>query len=261
MEYFSTLQGRRKWQRLNPNIQVGDLVLLKDQQAERVEWPMGLIVKSVPSDDGKVFKTSKQIALLDKLFPAFGFGAQVPPNWQVSHEFALNFDPANPYCPGVQGIVDAYRQALPQVRLYGPTNFSPIINHIIRFAAAAAQQKTASQYFVLLIITDGEITDLNDTRNAIVQASKLPLSIIIIGVGNADFKAMEFLDGDNGVLKASSGEAALRDIVQFVPFRQFQNAPREALAQAVLAEVPNQLVSYFKLLGQAPVNPPQQKTA
>ncbi|XP_072259747.1 copine-1 isoform X2 [Pyxicephalus adspersus] len=197
----------------------------------------------------------------DKLFPAFGFGAQVPPNWQVSHEFALNFNPTNPYCSGVQGIVDAYRQALPQVRLYGPTNFSPIINHVIRFAAAAAQQKTAAQYFVLLIITDGEITDLNDTRNAIVQASKLPLSIIIIGVGNADFKAMEFLDGDNGVLKASSGEAAARDIVQFVPFRQFQNAPREALTQAVLAEVPKQLVSYFKLLGQPPVNPPQQKTA
>ncbi|KAM9296118.1 copine-1 [Gastrophryne carolinensis] len=197
----------------------------------------------------------------DKLFPAFGFGAQVPPNWKVSHEFALNFNPTNPYCPGVQGIVDAYRQALPQVRLYGPTNFSPIINHVIRFAASAAQQKNASQYFVLLIITDGEITDLNDTRNAIVQASKLPLSIIIIGVGSADFKAMEFLDGDNGVLKSSSGEPAARDIVQFVPFRQFQNAPREALTQAVLAEVPKQLVSYFKLLGLSPVNPPQPKTA
>ncbi|KAM4622408.1 copine-1 isoform 2-T5 [Discoglossus pictus] len=197
----------------------------------------------------------------DKMFPAFGFGAQVPPNWQVSHEFALNFNPSNPYCPGVQGVVDAYRQALPQVRLYGPTNFSPIINHVIKFAAAVAQQKTASQYFVLLIITDGEITDLNDTRNAIVQASKLPLSIIIIGVGNADFKAMEFLDGDNGVLKSSSGEAAARDIVQFVPFRQFQNAPKEALSQAVLAEVPKQLVSYFKLLGLSPVKPPQQTQA
>ncbi|XP_053308893.1 copine-1-like isoform X2 [Spea bombifrons] len=197
----------------------------------------------------------------DKQFPAFGFGAQVPPNWQVSHEFALNFNPSNPYCAGIQGVVDAYRQALPQVRLYGPTNFSPIINHVMRFAYAAAQQKVASQYFVLLIITDGEITDLNDTRNAIVQASKLPMSIIIIGVGSADFKAMEFLDGDNGALKSSSGEAAARDIVQFVPFRQFQNAPREALAQSVLAEVPKQLVSYFKMLGLTPSKPPQQTAA
>uniref|UniRef100_A0A670IMX1 Copine-3 n=1 Tax=Podarcis muralis TaxID=64176 RepID=A0A670IMX1_PODMU len=195
----------------------------------------------------------------DKLFPAFGFGAQVPPDWKVSHEFALNFNPTNPYCQGIQGIVDAYRQALPQIRLYGPTNFSPIINHVARFAAQAAQQNTASQYFVLLIITDGEITDLDQTRQAIVNASKLPMSIIIIGVGSAEFNAMEFLDGDDGVLKSLSGEPAARDIVQFVPFRRFQNAPREALNQSVLAEVPKQLVSYFKMLGLNPIKMPSEK--
>ncbi|KAL7985454.1 hypothetical protein Chor_004024 [Crotalus horridus] len=195
----------------------------------------------------------------DKLFPAFGFGAQVPPDWQVSHEFALNFNPANPYCQGIQGIIDAYRQALPQIRLYGPTNFSPIINHVARFAAHSAQEKTASQYYVLLIITDGEITDLDQTRQAIVNASKLPMSIIIIGVGSAEFKAMEFLDGDDGVLKSLAGEPVARDIVQFVPFRQFQNAPREALSQAVLAEIPRQLVSYFKKTGLTPVKLPSQK--
>uniref|UniRef100_A0A8B9CR23 Copine-3 n=1 Tax=Anser brachyrhynchus TaxID=132585 RepID=A0A8B9CR23_9AVES len=189
----------------------------------------------------------------DKLFPAFGFGAQVPPSWQVSHEFALNFNPSNPYCQGIQGIVDAYRQILPQIRLYGPTNFSPIINHVARFAAHSAQQGTASQYFILLIITDGEITDLDQTRQAIVNASKLPMSIIIVGVGEADFKAMEFLDGDNGILKSLTGEPAARDIVQFVPFQRFKNAPREALSQMVLAEVPKQLVSYYKLQGWPPV--------
>ncbi|XP_067904791.1 copine-1-like isoform X3 [Heterodontus francisci] len=192
----------------------------------------------------------------DKLFPAFGFGAQVPPNWQVSHEFSLNFDPNNPYCQGVQGIIDAYRNAIVNVRLYGPTNFSPIITHVAQFAAASTQQAIAGQYYVLLIITDGEITDLDQTRNAIVEASKLPMSIIIVGVGSADFKAMEFLDGDDGVLKSLTGEKVARDIVQFVPFRQFQNAPKEALAQTVLAEVPKQLVSYFKMRNLAPVNPP-----
>ncbi|NXX55818.1 CPNE1 protein, partial [Scopus umbretta] len=195
----------------------------------------------------------------DKLFPAFGFGAQVPPSWQVSHEFALNFNPSNPYCRGIQGIVDAYRQILPQIRLYGPTNFSPIINHVATFAAHSAQQGTASQYFILLIITDGEITDLDQTRQAIVNASKLPMSIIIVGVGEADFKAMEFLDGDNGVLKSLTGEPAARDIVQFVPFQQFKNAPREALSQMVLAEVPKQLVSYYKWRGWPPVKLPEIK--
>ncbi|XP_041096079.1 copine-1 [Polyodon spathula] len=193
----------------------------------------------------------------DKLFPAFGFGACVPPDSKVSHEFPLNFNPSSPYCQGITGVVEAYRAALPQVKLYGPTNFSPIINHVARIASGGAQQNTAGQYFVLLIITDGEITDLDQTRQAIVNCSKLPMSIIIIGVGEADFKAMEFLDGDNGVLKSLTGESAARDIVQFVPFRDFMKAPKEALAQSVLAEVPSQVVSYFKMRRLAPVQPPK----
>nr|XP_057915730.1 copine-3 isoform X1 [Doryrhamphus excisus] len=190
----------------------------------------------------------------DKMFPAFGFGAQIPPTWQVSHEFPLNFNPTNPFCAGVEGIVEAYRVCLPQVKLYGPTNFSPIINHVASFAHQALQQSTASQYFVLLIITDGVITDMDDTRNAIVNASRLPMSIIIVGVGGADFTAMEFLDGDDGRLRSMTGEAAMRDIVQFVPFRQFKNAPKEALAKSVLAEVPGQLVEFCNVMKLAPPN-------
>ena len=79
------------------------------------------------------------------------------------------------------------------------------------------------QYFILLIITDGVISDMDETRHAVVQASKLPMSIIIVGVGNADFAAMEFLDGDSRVLRSHTGEEAVRDIVQFVPFRDFRN--------------------------------------
>ncbi|XP_020501032.1 copine-3 isoform X1 [Labrus bergylta] len=191
----------------------------------------------------------------DKMFPAFGFGAQIPPTWQVSHEFPLNFNPSNPFCAGVEGVVEAYRVCLPQVKLYGPTNFSPIINHVACFAKQALQQTTASQYYVLLIITDGVITDMDETRNAIVNASRLPMSIIIIGVGDADFSAMEFLDGDDGRLRSLSGESAMRDIVQFVPFRQFQNAPREALAKSVLAEVPTQLVDFFTTMKLKPPQP------
>lgn len=67
---------------------------------------------------------------------------------------------------------------------------------------------------------------MDDTRNAIVNASRLPMSIIIVGVGGADFSAMEFLDGDDGRLRSMSGETVMRDIVQFVPFRQFKNVSK-----------------------------------
>uniref|UniRef100_A0A8C5CF13 Copine-3 n=1 Tax=Gadus morhua TaxID=8049 RepID=A0A8C5CF13_GADMO len=160
----------------------------------------------------------------------------------------------------IEGVVSAYQQCLPQVKLYGPTSFSPIINHVACFAKQAMQQNTASQYFVLLIITDGVITDMDQTRSAIVNASRLPMSIIIIGVGGADFSAMEFLDGDDGMLRSTTGEAAMRDIVQFVPFRQFQRAPREALAKSVLAEVPGQVVDFFRTMKLPPPPPPPDAT-
>ncbi|XP_024900387.1 copine-2 isoform X2 [Pteropus alecto] len=172
----------------------------------------------------------------------------------VSHEFAINFNPTNPFCSGVDGIAQAYSACLPHIRFYGPTNFSPIVNHVARFAAQAMQQQTATQYFILLIITDGVISDMEETRHAVVQASKLPMSIIIVGVGNADFTAMEFLDGDSRMLRSHTGEEAARDIVQFVPFREFRNAAKETLAKAVLAELPQQVVQYFKHKNLPPTN-------
>ncbi|XP_056461549.1 copine-1 isoform X1 [Gadus macrocephalus] len=209
-------------------------------------WSVGLVVQDYDTD---------------KFFPAFGFGAKLPPDYQAAnHQFALNFNPANPFCQGVQGIVEAYRQALPQLKLSGPTNFSPLINHVASIASAATQGSHATQYFVLLILTDGEITDFDQTKEAVVRASRLPLSIIIVGVGPADFKAMELLDGDDGLLRSTTGEAVARDIVQFVPYTKFADAPPGALAKSVLAEVPNQLVSYFKMMGLEPgkMAPPKQ---
>lgn len=180
----------------------------------------------------------------NKMFPVFGFGAQIPPSNHVSHEFPVNFNASNPFCAGIEGVVQAYQRCLPQLKLWGPTNFSPIINHVSCFARQAMQQKMASQYYVLLIITDGVITDMDLTRTAIVQASRLPMSIIIVGVGGADFSAMEFLDSDDRLLVAPNGDVASRDIVQFVPFREFQGSS-VALAQSVLAELPDQLASFF----------------
>uniref|UniRef100_A0A8C7Z2I6 Copine-2 n=1 Tax=Oryzias sinensis TaxID=183150 RepID=A0A8C7Z2I6_9TELE len=190
----------------------------------------------------------------DKMFPALGFGAQLPPDWKVFYIISPLFSVSLPASPGVEGIAQAYSACLPHIRFYGPTNFAPIINHVARFAAQALQQEKAAQYFTLLIITDGVISDMDETRDAIVQASKLPMSIIIIGVGNADFAAMEFLDGDASVLRSSEGEEAVRDIVQFVPFRDFRNAPKETLAKSVLAELPQQVTQYFKQRNLPPAN-------
>ena len=46
------------------------------------------------------------------MIPALGFGGRTPPHGEVSHEFFLNGTPDNPYCHGVQGILEAYGRSL-----------------------------------------------------------------------------------------------------------------------------------------------------
>lgn len=101
-----------------------------------------------------------------------------------------------------------------------------------------------------------------DTKEALVDASELPISVIIVGIGNADFTAMDELDSDRDLLRAPSGRVAKRDIVQFVPFNKFlgngidPSLARIYLAQEVLREIPGQFVSYMKHRGIVP-NPPR----
>merc|ERR1712060_838533 len=63
-----------------------------------------------------------------KQIPVYGYGATVPPTQsRASHCFALNGDIFNPEVDGLEGVVEAYKNALKNVNLYGPTNFAPVI--------------------------------------------------------------------------------------------------------------------------------------
>jgi hypothetical protein len=103
----------------------------------------------------------------------------------------------------------------------------------------------AQKYFILLILTDGDITDNKETISGIVKASALPLSIVIVGVGNSGFKAMDMLDADEVPLfDETTGEYSVRDIVQFVPFNKYKGNPA-SLAEETLAEIPMQVTEYM----------------
>ncbi|XP_029112188.1 uncharacterized protein LOC114911891 [Scleropages formosus] len=53
-EYLPYLQRRQKWTTHRKDLQVGDVVLLKDKQAERNCWPMARISSTFPGTDGHV---------------------------------------------------------------------------------------------------------------------------------------------------------------------------------------------------------------
>jgi hypothetical protein len=154
----------------------------------------------------------------DKRSAAFGFGADIDNSGSVSHCFPLSLQ-ADPHCVGLEGIFAAYGHALSSVSLSGPTNFTPLLEEAMQLSARREHTQQCQHYDVLLILTDGVVSDFVRTIDKIIEASYTSAtSIIIIGVGNADFKKMEIIDGDDHVLTSSDGlRTVRRDIVQFVP--------------------------------------------
>jgi hypothetical protein len=186
----------------------------------------------------------------DKKIPVYGFGA-IPPRQEVkSFCFPLNLDPNNPFVNGLQGVMDVYKSMVERVRFSGPTNFAPLISEAMN-SVQRGYESNKMTYSILLILTDGQITDFQETVSVLVKCSVLPMSVIIIGVGAEDFGQMDKLDSDNRLLKDSQGNTAARDIVQFVAFKKFASKP-PLLSEAVLKELPRQINSFYQSIGVTP---------
>ena len=109
-------------------------------------------------------------------------------------------------------------------------------------------------YTILMILTDGIIDDMDETIDSLVEASFLPISVIIIGIGDANFSNMNLLDSDDDRLVDKNGRRADRDLVQFVPFKKF-SYNGELLAKQVLEEIPRQVIEYYQHQNIAPGKP------
>lgn len=182
----------------------------------------------------------------DKQYSVYGFGAKI-------RQADGTFSPVQHCFPvygggvqvsGINGIMQAYTDCLQNVALSGPTIFSPLIQASSHIAAGTNCRQDNQHYTILLILTDGVINDVPATINSIIDASKQPMSIIIVGIGSADFGGMEVLDSDKQMLSAGR-KTAERDIVQFVSFESLNTRGNSALALDVLAEIPDQVLKYM----------------
>jgi Copine len=91
-------------------------------------------------------------------------------------------------------------------------------------------------YTILLILTAGDVDNVEETKRLLAKASDSPLSVIIVGIGDHDFGRMEYLDEHDP-------EEGSRDITTFVRFDECQHL--NSLTEAVLDKMPDQLVDFF----------------
>ncbi|CAD8143984.1 unnamed protein product [Paramecium octaurelia] len=174
----------------------------------------------------------------DKKVPMYGFGG-VPRYLQNYNKHCF---PLQGEAQSLEDIRRIYEFSVKNIKLDGPTCFNPMIRQVMKWAQEDLNAN-GNQYFVLLILTDGKYMDEDQTIMSIVDAGNLPLSLIIVGIGDsADLKAMDKLDGNNG-LWDTLGRQAERDLVKYVHYNKVKNDQGE-LAKELLDELPKQLVLY-----------------
>ena len=106
---------------------------------------------------------------------------------------------------------------MPSIEFRGPTYFQQLFERFLIDIERMSGRN--SNYYILLLLTDGSIHDMEETKSLIVKLSEKPVSVIIVGIGNANFKDMFELDGRDGSITDTNGNQCKRDIVQFVQFR------------------------------------------
>jgi len=178
----------------------------------------------------------------DQKFPVWGFGAKY--DNVVRHCFQCGDDVE---VEGVDGILEAYRGVFqtPLTMSY-PTDFTEVIRTAGLYASheqKTAEEEGKSSYTILLILTAGNVENVRETKMELNNASGSPLSVVIVGIGDADFSRMEFLDDHD---PSDTG----RDITKFVEFSDYKSY--NALTEAVLDEIPDQLVDFFVEKGVRP---------
>jgi E3 ubiquitin-protein ligase RGLG len=85
-------------------------------------------------------------------------------------------------------VLEAYSDVVRRVSLSGPSSLAPIVKKAVDIV------RQTRKYHILVIVTDGQITEESASVEAIVDASNVPLSIVAVGVGDGPWNTLQKFD-------------------------------------------------------------------
>ena len=175
----------------------------------------------------------------DDIYPVYRFGCA---NTKDKSVLPLLYpDQEDPHFEGFDAVKKAYEHIAPQIEMSGPTTFAPMIRQAIEIS-----KECCNQYMILVLLTDGDVSDMDADMKALQEASNYPLSVVAVGLGDGPFDKMRVFDDDIRGRKF--------DNFQFVNFTEIEMKagkcanPELVLATAMMQEVPSQF-SFIKKLG------------
>ncbi|KAL4217592.1 hypothetical protein ACF0H5_022334 [Mactra antiquata] len=162
-------------------------------------------------------ETLEDLKTDDAEIHVFGFGKKLFP--MKSQKKCVDFN----------DVIKMYESLTPNVKFCGPTDFSLIIYESIKIV------ERTEKFHILLIIADGQVTDEEKTKEALMDASNYALSVVVVGVGDGPWDAMYNFYDNLPDRKFDNFQ-----FVEFYSIKETARNPEAELALMALMEVPEQ---------------------
>ncbi|CAL6109149.1 Copine_I [Hexamita inflata] len=90
----------------------------------------------------------------------------------------------------IDEVIRGYDAAVKTVQLSGPTSYEPLFEKTM--------EVSIKQMSLLIILTDGDISNRERDKNALIELSKFPVACCAIGFGDGPFDVMDEFDDMKG---------------------------------------------------------------
>ncbi|KAI6660894.1 Copine-9 [Oopsacas minuta] len=222
-----------------------------------------------PSDDNLYVECIKSVINFTQKFSnnshsnlpiiAYGFGAAPVHLGQISQCFALNQEERNPTILSSDKLWYHYTNIVKNTE---PARLASLRHVIHKCLHDVMAQERYIQYRVCYVLTTGNICDMLEVKELLVESAKYPLSIVFIGVG--DQKGSEKLEEltNTDKLISSNGSKTVRSNILY---RNWKSLKFETLnkGQNILSAISLNLTSilleqfrdYYRLMNLEPPRP------
>ena len=190
-------------------------------------------------------------------FQVYGYGATINNSNEFNNleYFNLSLN-ENPILTGYTNIEKAYSEILKKVSFCKSSSLSPLILKIQKIILDRYKLDTYNIIF-LLINNSPKKEDFQKCFDAFVDITYLPVSFVIIGIGNTELEDFKKAIMSKNRLSSKDLEK-LRNNISFISMKDC-NFNNDILKNKCLKDIPIQIVEYYKINKATPDNIREKK--
>jgi len=188
-------------------------------------------------------------------FKVFGYGAKINETNEKPGFFKMNFNDKD-LLHGYTEIEKSYKECLKKISFCEEDYLSPLIENIKNLISKNYELNIYNIFF-LLISNPPVKEDYQKCIDLFISNTFLPLSVIVVGIGDKEFKEIKHLISKNRKCSSEGIERA-RNNVYFVSMKDC-NYNNEILKNKCLKEIPKQVVEFYKINKTSPDDVKEKK--